>query len=175
MLVEVTSLEQIPIVRELFQEYADWLGVDLCFQGFEEELRTLPGMYSRPDGFVYLAYADEKPAGCIALKPLPSEGLRICEMKRLFVRPAYRGSGLGRTLVQLCLDEASAIGYDVMRLDTLERMQTAINLYKSFGFAECSEYYRNPLEDVVYMEKRLDRKAANGNGREHGPRSGRGN
>ena len=162
-IVEVTSAEQIPIVRELFQEYADWLGVDLCFQGFEEELRSLPSPYERPKGFIYLAYVEGQPAGCIALRPLSNETLQhcrtstlsACEMKRLYVRPAFRNAGTGRVLVDLCLKEAKAIGYDVMRLDTLQRMQAAIALYSSFGFTECREYYNSPLEDVVYMEKQL--------------------
>lgn len=149
---DVGSAADMGIVRELFEEYAAWLGVDLCFQGFQQELESLPGPYARPGGFIFLAKCGGEPAGCIALKPLPDGA---CEMKRLYVRPTFRGTGLGRRLVQLCLDEATAIGYEVMRLDTLRRMEAAISLYRSFDFSECGGYYNNPLDDVVYMERAL--------------------
>jgi putative acetyltransferase len=151
-LVEVSDPAEMPAVRKLFQEYADWLGVDLCFQGFAEELANLPGIYSRPRGFIYLVRDKDENAGCIALKPLNENE---CEMKRLYVRDAYRGQGLGRKLVQLCLDEAKKIGYRRMKLDTLQRMQPAIRLYESFGFSQTGAYYENPEADVVYMEREL--------------------
>jgi ribosomal protein S18 acetylase RimI-like enzyme len=143
----------MPLVRELFQEYAGWLGVDLCFQGFEEELRSLPAPYQRPSGFIYLARVGEQDAGCIALKPLAEDG--VCEMKRLYVREQFRRYGIGRLLVQKCLDEAKAIGYRVMKLDTLSRMAPAIGLYRSFGFEDASAYYHNPIPEVVYMQRAL--------------------
>jgi carbonic anhydrase len=149
-LVEVAAVEQMPVVRELFQEYADWLKVDLCFQGFTEELENLPGRYSRPSGLIIIARSAGKAAGCIALKPL-AEG--ICEMKRLYVRPEFRDHGIGTALVRTALDEAKRMGYRCMRLDTMAQMEAAIRMYQAHGFEEIPSYYDNPHEGVVYMER----------------------
>jgi ribosomal protein S18 acetylase RimI-like enzyme len=149
---EARNSNDFDAARELFVEYAAWLNVDLCFQSFDEELRTLPGVYRRPEGFVLLALVDDGVAGCIALKP--REG-GACEMKRLYVRPQFQGFGIGRALAEACLSEAAAIGYDRMVLDTFERMTPAVTLYRSLGFAECEGYYENPHDGVVYMEKAL--------------------
>ncbi|HEY3781850.1 MAG TPA: GNAT family N-acetyltransferase [Fimbriimonadaceae bacterium] len=146
--------DELGVVRELFQEYADELGVDLCFQGFHEEMENLPWLYARPKGFIYLARQETGLAGCIALKPLSED---TCEMKRLYVRPKHRGHGIAQELALACLQEAIKIGYSTMKLDTLERMVPAISLYTKLGFEKCDPYYANPLAEVVYMQKRLNR------------------
>lgn len=139
--------------RAAFREYAQWLGVNLAFQGdFEEELAKLPGKYAPPEGRLLVARSDAGLAGTVALRSL---GEGTCEMKRLFVREAYRGQGLGRQLVHRILDEARRIGYRRMRLDTLAHMTEAVTLYKSTGFQVIPAYYHNPLPDVVYFELEL--------------------
>lgn len=140
-------------VRAAFREYARWLGVNLAFQGdFEQELAKLPGAYGRPAGRLLVAKVDTKLAGTVALRPL---GEGVCEMKRLFVRDAFRRMGLGRRLVDRVLDEAQKIGYQRMRLDTLAHMTEAVTLYKSTGFQVIPAYYHNPLPNVVYFEIHL--------------------
>ncbi len=140
-------------VRTAFREYASWLGVNLAFQGdFEQELAGLPGKYAPPAGRLLVARSNAGLAGTVALRPL---GHGMCEMKRLFVREAYRGKGLGRQLVVRILDEARRLGYQRMRLDTLARMTEAVTLYKSIGFQVIPAYYNNPLPDVVYFELNL--------------------
>lgn len=139
--------------RKIFREYEKWLGLDLCFQGFEEELRTLPGKYAPPDGRLILAYKDGELAGGIALRKI---GDGICEMKRLFLRENARGSGIGRLLVEKIIKEARIIGYEKMRLDTFPpKMGKAVKLYESHGFYEIPPYYENPYDGVLYMEKIL--------------------
>lgn len=130
---EATFPDDLAAVRSLFQEYADGLGVDLCFQGFADELATLPGRYARPAGGVWLAVAGEQLAGCVALRPF---GDGAGEIKRLYVRPAFRGTGLGRTLAERVLTEAAAAGYRRVVLDTLPTMTAAASLYRSLGFVE---------------------------------------
>lgn len=148
--IEAKSREQFDAVRELWREYAAWLEVDLCFQSFEKELAELPGRYASPKGRLLLALSDERLAGCIALREI-DEG--ICEMKRLYVRPEFRGQGIGRKLTNLLIEEARAIGYTRMRLDTLpSKMGEAAAVYRSFGFTEIEPYYHNPYDGVVYME-----------------------
>jgi ribosomal protein S18 acetylase RimI-like enzyme len=142
----------IPAVRELCLEYAHWLGVDLCFQGFEQELATLPGKYAPPAGAILLAWVDDSLAGCVALRPIEPG---ICEMKRLWVREAFRGLRLGEILGQAIVTRARETGYLRMRLDTLAQMKAAQSLYRRLGFAEIGPYYRNPLPGVVYLEKDL--------------------
>lgn len=133
----------------LFREYARSLGVDLDFQDFDTELAQLPGKYAPPGGTILLAEEAGTALGCVALRPL-SPG--ICEMKRLYVRPAARGRGLGGALARAVLDEAARLGYAKMRLDTLERLSEAMRLYETLGFRRIPAYYANPLEDVVYWE-----------------------
>ncbi|MFA5834381.1 MAG: GNAT family N-acetyltransferase [Bacteroidota bacterium] len=151
-LISATTPEQIETIRLLFVEYQQWLNFSLCFQGFDQELATLPGKYSLPNGRLYLAEYDGAIAGCIALRPI-EDG--ICEMKRLFVREEFRGKGLGKILTEKILAEAKVLGYHTMRLDTLQRMETAQSLYKKLGFIVIPAYYNNPMDEVVYMEKKL--------------------
>ena len=151
--VQVTSSEHVKFARQLFEEYAAALAISLCFQNFDKELAELPGRYSPPSGRLLLAYLEEDLAGCIALRSLDS---RTCEMKRLFLRPDFRGQGLGRVLVERIIDEGRSIGYERMRLDTLPgRMDTAIALYRAIGFREIPAYYENPVEGATFMELEL--------------------
>lgn len=149
---QATTPEQLAAIRDLFQEYAAWLQIDLCFQGFADEIAILPGLYAPPRGRLLLATEGNDSAGCIALRPIDEA---VCEMKRLFVRPECRGSGLGRTLAERIIAEARSIGYTAMRLDTLPVMQGAIRLYESLGFVRRSAYYDTPIEDTVFMEMAL--------------------
>jgi|SRR5215213_5636190 len=147
------SDQDIQNARTLFQEYAANLGISLCFQNFDHELKGLPGKYAPPDGRLLLATEDDDLAGCIAMRKL-SPG--ICEMKRLFVRPNYRSHGLGRVLVRTIIDEARKLGYTHMRLDTLPGlMDKAIGLYHSLGFVEIGPYCENPVEGAKFMELEL--------------------
>ncbi len=141
--------EDMTVLRALFLEYQDWLGVDLCFQGFEEELATLPGNYAPPAGGVWLAHVEGALAGCVGFRP--HEG-GACEMKRLWVRPAFRGLGLGRRLAETSIAAAGRAGYRTLCLDTLAFMDQARALYATLGFHEIPAYYHNPLEDVRYLE-----------------------
>ncbi len=134
----------------LFREYEKELDADLCFQSFEKELENPLYKYGPPQGSLLLAYFNNELAGCIALQPL-EEG--TCEMKRLFVRPAFRQHKIGEALVVEVLEEAKRIGYTKIKLDTLERLQPAIRLYKKHGFVVTNAYYANPLQEVVYMER----------------------
>jgi GNAT superfamily N-acetyltransferase len=149
---QATTPGEIALARALFEEYASWLGLDLSFQGFALELRGLPGLYAPPRGRLLLAWAGGQVAGGVALRPL---GVGACEMKRLFVRPDFRGQGLGLLLAERLIGEARAIGYQTMRLDTLPAMQSAIRLYEALGFVRCAAYYETPLPDTVFMELRL--------------------
>ncbi|MBT3239247.1 MAG: GNAT family N-acetyltransferase [Rhodospirillaceae bacterium] len=139
-------------IRELFVEYQEWLGVDLCFQGFEEELANLPGKYATPRGCLLLAVDGDDIAGCVGLWPLGDD---VCEMKRLYVRPPWRRRGLGRRLAEAVIDEGRERGYRCMRLDTLPQLQAAKSLYEILGFTETAAYYDNPIEGVTYMERNL--------------------
>jgi ribosomal protein S18 acetylase RimI-like enzyme len=147
---EAVVPRELAAVRELFREYEASLYVDLCFQGFEEELAGLPGKYSRPNGGIWLAVVGDQIAGCVAMRPLDSER---AEMKRLFVRPAFRGSGAGRRLVEHVMREAATVGYRRICLDTLPMMTGAIALYRSLGFTEIEPYYENPVAGALFMER----------------------
>ena len=136
-------------VRRLFREYQTWLAVDLDFQDFEAELRSLPGMYAPPEGRLLLARLDDDVVGGVGMRSL---GDGICEMKRLYVRSSWQGFGAGRKLAEAIVDAASEEGYGSMRLDTLKRLVAATALYRSMGFVEIAAYYDNPLGNVVYME-----------------------
>ncbi len=146
------SPDDMPVVRKLFLEYAGVLRHNLCFQGFTEELETLPGKYASPRGRVLLAKAPDDWAGCVAVRPFADD---ICEMKRLYVRAAYQQSGLGRRLAQEIIRAACEMGYARMRLDTLGSMTPARTLYESLEFQVIEPYYDNPLDNVVYYELSL--------------------
>ena len=144
-------------VRELFREYAGGLGVDLCFQGFDGELAGLPGDYAEPQGALLLALVDGAPAGCGALRRLPDVDYpNACEMKRLYVRRAFRRFGLGRALAQALIDQATRAGYTTLLLDTLDDMEAARGLYGSLGFVEVPPYYFNPIAGAHYLKVDLD-------------------
>lgn len=144
---------ELDVVKTLFNEYANELNENLCFQHFEEELEDPLKKYGQPLGSLLLAYCNNEPAGCIALQPLPQQG--VCEMKRLYVRNQYRNQGIADELVNIILKEAKDKGYQKMVLDTLERLQAAVKLYTKHGFVNTSAYYANPLPAVVYMEKQM--------------------
>ncbi len=155
-IIQAQTADEIEAMRTLFREYQRSLGVDLCFQGFEEELATLPGRYAPPSGRLLLALEGTHVAGCVALRAL-EDG--VCEMKRLFVRPAHRGQGLGFRLAMQMVNEATALGYAVMRLDTLETLTRAMHIYTAMGFQRRAPYYANPLPGVVYWERALSKPA----------------
>jgi len=158
-LVELTTPREpheIELVREIFEEYASGLGVDLCFQQFDEELAGLPGDYAAPRGALLLAYVDGAVAGCVALRPLDGvDYANAAEMKRLYVRKAFRGFGLGRQLAERVLDAARAAGYDCVLLDTLDDMEAARALYEELGFEEIPPYYHNPIAGAHYLKADL--------------------
>ena len=142
----------IETARALFLDYQASLDVDLCFQGFEDEVAGLPGEYAEPMGGLWLAWIDGLPAGCCGLRPLVnSDHLNACEMKRLYVRPAFRGFGLGRQLVEQTMMHARIVGYATMLLDTLSDMETARALYQEAGFVEVAPYYHNPIPGAHYL------------------------
>lgn len=155
---QATVPADVALARALFGEYARWLNVDLCFQGFDEELATLPGAYAPPLGRLLVAGEPGAAFGCIALRPLVTrdDGLggpvaAVGEVKRLYVQPEYRQQRWGQRLAGALIDEARGIGYRELKLDTLEWMTAARDLYTGLGFRECAPYYRNPLPGVVYM------------------------
>lgn len=148
-----TTAEEMELVREVFREYAHELGVDLCFQGFEEELQTLPGDYSGPQGALWLALVDGELAGCCALRQIDTVDYpNAAEMKRLYVRKAFRRFGLGRQLAEATLDAARSAGYHSVLLDTLDDMESARTLYAELGFEEIPPYYHNPLPGAHYLK-----------------------
>src|SRR5437868_11771364 len=155
MLLPVTTPAHITQARELFQEYASSLDFDLCFQSFQQELDELPGDYSPPSGRLLLAFHDNALAGCVALHALAGSKT-ICEMKRLYVRPQFRGHHIGQQLITAVIAAAREIGYTHMRLDTVAgTMDKAIALYRGYGFQEIPSYRENPIAGVLYMELKL--------------------
>ena len=147
-IVKARAEPEITAAADLFQEYARSLGIDLCFQQFDEELQSLPGRYAPPSGELLLARVEASYAGCVALRSL-DDG--ICEMKRLYIRGECRGRGVGRKLAAEIIQIARDLGYQRMRLDTLASMEPAISLYRSLGFEETSPYYENPIPDARYF------------------------
>ncbi|MFZ5547433.1 MAG: GNAT family N-acetyltransferase [Pseudomonadota bacterium] len=148
--------EALEAARQVMREYADSLGIDLCFQGFEAELASLPGDYAPPAGLLLLAWVDGELAGCGAFRPLPdADYANACEMKRLFVRRAFRRFGLGRQIAQALIDAATQAGYSAMLLDTLDDMEAARELYASLGFEEIPPYYYNPVPGAHYLKAEL--------------------
>ena len=156
-LVDADTPTRIEHIRVLFEEYARSLGFSLCFQEFDRELTGLPGDYAPPAGRLIVAYGDNKPAGCVALRPIKGS---ICEMKRLYVRPEFRHTGLGRQLAAGIIADARERGYTHMRLDTINTMTAALTLYRALGFVEIEPYYPDPLPGVVYLELDLGRESA---------------
>lgn len=152
-LTEATSEKDLQEASTLFSEYAASLEISLDFQDFEAEVASLPGGYAPPEGAILLAWSQNQLAGCVALRKL-EDG--ICEMKRLFIRPSFRGLKIGVALCEAIIEKARTLGYDKMRLDTLESMHAARALYKSFGFYEIGPYCYNPIEDAVFMELSLN-------------------
>ena len=151
--VEASTADEIAEIRALFAEYQQWLGEDLSFQDFPAELDSLAELYAPPEGLLLLATASGgSAAGCVGLKGLEPG---ICEMKRLFVRPPWRGHGLGRSLAEAVVQAARDAGYAFMRLDTLARLEEAVALYRSMGFYEIAPYYENPMDGVFYLELSL--------------------
>jgi len=157
VLTPAVQVQDMATVRQLFQEYADSLDVDLDFQDFAAELATLPGDYAAPRGQIVLARVDGAAAGCCALRPLETcDWANAAEMKRLYVRPAFRGFGLGRQLAEAVLDAARRAGYRHVLLDTLDTMQSARALYADLGFAEIPPYYHNPIAGAHYLKVDLE-------------------
>ena len=153
-IIQALSPEDIARARILFQEYEASLGISLCFQNFEGELAELPGEYAAPTGRLFLAFDGNQITGCVALRGL---GEGACEIKRLYVRPDFRGRGLGRELTKAVIDAARQIGYERMRLDTFPgKMDTAIAMYRSLGFREIEAYYHNPVAGATFMELMLN-------------------
>jgi putative acetyltransferase len=156
-LLQAETPAQLEAARVLMREYANELAVDLCFQGFEAELAGLPGDYAPPAGALLLATVDGEPAGCVALRALPdTDHTNACEMKRLYVRRAFRRFGLGRLLAQRLLDLATQAGYSCVLLDTLDDMEAARGLYTTLGFSEVPPYYYNPIPGAHYLKADLD-------------------
>lgn len=152
--------ELLQATREIFREYAQGLGVDLCFQNFEAELAGLPGEYAPPGGDLLLAFVDDQLAGCGAFRALPDVDYpNACEMKRLYVRRAFRRFGLGRQIAQALVDGAVEAGYSCMLLDTLDEMEAARGLYESLGFEEVPPYYFNPIPGAHYLKAELGTRA----------------
>ncbi len=154
--------DEAPLAREMFLEYADWLAIDLCFQGFEAELAGLPGGYGPPDGGLWFTRVAGEMAGVVGLRPFGPDGRAegVCEMKRLWVRPGFRGLGLGRRLAEQTFAAARETGYRLMRLDTLDRMTEARALYDTLGFRDVTGEVADPYPDLIYMECDLVRARA---------------
>lgn len=151
-IVTATTKVEMDVARGLFREYARSIDEDICFENLDKELEELPGEYAAPDGRLLFALVDRNVEGCVALK---KAGDQLCEMKRLFVRPGFRGSGVGKKLVLTLMAGARAAGYRRLRLDTLPSMQDAIRLYRRLGFVEIPPFRPLPIPGVLYMEAKL--------------------
>jgi GNAT superfamily N-acetyltransferase len=159
-LTEAQTHADIIAARELFIEYAAWIGFSLAYQNFDEELASLPGKYTAPSGRLLLARVDNGWAGCGAIRQLDTS---VCEMKRLFVRPEFRGCGLGRRLAERLISDAREMGYSTMRLDTVpEKMGDAVRLYRALGFRDIPAYYAGARSETLYFELRLRESISNG-------------
>jgi GNAT superfamily N-acetyltransferase len=151
-IITANNAASYAIAKEMFIAYQQFLGVDLCFQSFEEELNDLPAMYGAPTGKLLLAFIQDTPVGCVALRKKTDH---ICEMKRLYVPEQYRGLGIGKKLAHAIVEAAQSLQYKTMVLDTLERLTPAVQLYTQLGFTHCAPYYANPLDGVRFMQKTL--------------------
>ena len=152
---QAKTSQDLEDIRDLFTAYVEWLNLDLSFQDFQAELSSLPGKYAPPKGGLLLARSSrsEGPLGCVAFRALPALGETCCEMKRLYVVPDGRGSGVGVALARAVLEEARNRGFELMKLDTLaDRMGSAVKLYKQLGFVECEKYYDTPLSTTLFLE-----------------------
>ena len=145
--------KELDVIRDLFREYEEELNEDICFQSFDEELKDPLKKYGLPDGDLMLAYWNDEVAGCIALTKMKDAG--ACEMKRLYVRPEFRKNKIGRVLIEELLSSAKQKDYQRMRLDTFLKLESAVYLYRQFGFENISAYYNNPLPGMLYMDKQL--------------------
>ena len=155
-IVTPQSIDDLASLRAIFQEYAASLSIDLSFENFEHELAWLPGEYAPPRGALLMAIVDAQVAGCCALRPFDTADIsNACEMKRLYVRPAYRGLGLGRLLAEASMDAARQYGYSHILLDTLDEMEAARSLYEELGFVEIPPYYHNPIARAHHLKARL--------------------
>jgi carbonic anhydrase len=151
----VNDCDAIEQVRQFFRNYAGWLGVDLSFQNFEQEMASLPGAYTAPQGRLFFAEVDGRPAGCVGVRPLPdSDG--VCEMKRLYVTPEERGHGVGNALAMAAIKAAKEIGYRKLMIDTLPSMRMAVKLYRELGFTEAPAYYQTPVEGTMFLSLDLE-------------------
>ncbi|MBV7529468.1 GNAT family N-acetyltransferase [Chitinophaga sp. sic0106] len=154
-IIKVTADDtaNLDAVRSLFREYANWLSVDLSFQQFEDEMAHLPGAYAAPTGALFLAKSDGQIAGCVAVREFDKS---TAEMKRLFVRDAFKKQGLGKMLASTAIEESKKLGYKRILLDTLAHMRPAIELYTSLGFQPIAAYYDNPLSSAVYLSLNIE-------------------
>ncbi len=157
-IIQATTTEHLATICELFAEYVESLGFDLSFQNIEEEVANLPGEYAPPEGRLFLALLDGQPAGCVALRQLSSA---ICEMKRMWVRPQFRGKKIGHALAERVVNDARQIGYRKMVLDTIDTMAEAMAIYRSLGFKSVQPYYYNPIDGATFFEKDLTEETVN--------------
>ncbi len=151
-LITAKTEDEYLAAASLFREYAEWLNIDLCFQGFEEELAHLDAMYSAPSGVIFLSKEEDIFTGCVAVRKKDND---VAELKRMYIKPEYREAGLGSELLKSALDAATTMGYKKIRLDTLSHMTPAISLYKKYGFYEIEPYYFNPEKNAMFFEKEL--------------------
>ena len=151
-LIQISTHEQYSAACQLFQEYANWLGIDLCFQGFEEELKDLEAMYSAPVGGIILCEIEAHYVGCVGIRRIDDQR---AELKRMYVQPHQQQKGIGTALLENALELARECGYQKVQLDTLSTMTAAMNLYLKNGFKKIPAYYQNPIVTAVYFEKTL--------------------